>query len=458
MAKDCLSNFWQKTAEYPIVTIGLSALVGYGMSTYFQNEKKNTLPDTASNTKIGLASLLYNGASLGNGLHNKPLGFHNIGNTCYMNAALTALFCTEASKSLADWRPVEKGKEISILNAFKAPAENYKKISIFNAFKKLAESYHAPNATQETIDAHAKEFYNTFQPIWFGKDRYNAQEDAQELLNHLLDLQGEEYPFSKIEEVTFTACEDCIQQLKKEEKPKKASHVMLDLTIKENAPDDTKKALANLAEEESMTLDDAKCKKCKETGKNHTTILQPAKETNVTPVMLKRFSSDDHGNTIKNFHVIPIPLTTPAGSLKSFIVHCGYTAYNGHYVSYGKRNGTWYHFDDNDVKKVNEQDMQNILKYNKGEKGQPYILFYEKPTQRPSALGPITQRSSMPRRNVYQDIPSFLGKNKYANPNPPKQYLGYLAFPESDMCLKMQSTDLQQQKINSFSKDHNDLD
>ena len=276
-------------------------------------------------------------------------GFANIGNTCYLNSALQLLmhnidFCNKIIKYI---------KSPSVL------------LSTFGTF---VSEYHN-NVTTTLNPKEIKTLVESQQQMFMG---YN-QHDAGEFIIFLLSMIDDE--MKKCGEMnglsTFNIKSNVRIKCKRmlclniNNNIDNNTYLLLDLKTNVNKLDDVYQGLKSgeILDGDNMY----NCSKCntKTVASKRLSIIE---WPNNLIIILKRFTQD--GNRLqKNNQQIEIPLVWRKNYyLYSAIIHSG-NLNGGHYTSVGLKDNVWYHYNDSNVSRVNNNDIQNYI-------NNAYILYY----------------------------------------------------------------------------------
>ena len=357
-----------------------------------------------------------------------PRGFHNLGNTCFLNATLQCLaYLPPLCQTLVD---LSNNKTCYDQNGGKRKMPQGQRItsSLCNLFQ---QAHSLKNGSSKTGGPFAPKKVVSHLPNIGScgsrngsKFRLGRQEDAHEFLVHLLDSinDGElraaginqtvsgwrdRLPVSRLDETTFVhrifggyfrsqiRCRKCNYK-------SNTYDPFLDLSLEVSKKSSTSvlRALSEFTRKE--TLDAAnqwKCSGCKKyvCATKQLTVFRPPL---TLCIQLKRFAFDNcgFGQKFSKYHhgyggggggggsKITKPIEFPGSlhlplsdnrscqyTLTGVVIHVGGSSQSGHYTAYVKKPGKngasqWYHMDDSHVQPVSER---TVLKQKDA-----YLLFY----------------------------------------------------------------------------------
>jgi ubiquitin C-terminal hydrolase len=278
-------------------------------------------------------------------------GLQNLGNTCYMNAALQMLLNNEDFCKL-----VLKYSPHSI---------------ILNKIGEFITSYYSDN-NNSIVPSDIKKIIEARKDLFVGY----AQQDSTEFIVFFLDIIDTEIKkidknskelndIFGIQTNTRTKCKikSCLNISNKME----INNILL-LDI-ESDMQNLNDAYRNYKSGEKMEGNDMYyCDKCKE-KRVASKRYSVEKWSPHIIVWLKRFRQTNYGN-IKMNQKLDIPLEWRHDiKLKGAVIHYG-NLNGGHYVYVGKKNDKWYIFDDSSVSIItNEHKLKDILCH-------AYCLYY----------------------------------------------------------------------------------
>ncbi|KAG7260543.1 hypothetical protein CRUP_024735 [Coryphaenoides rupestris] len=299
-------------------------------------------------------------------------GLQNIGNTCFLNAALQCLSYTPPLANYMLTREHSKTchepgfcmmctMQNHIIQVFANAGNVIKPLGVLNELKRIAKHF-----------------------------RYGSQEDAHEFLRYTVDaMQKSCLPGTKLDRQTQAT--SFIHQvfggyLRSRVKCLNCKAVsdtfdpFLDVTLEIKTAPSLGKALEQFVKPEQLEGENAyKCTKCKKmvTASKRFTVHR---SSNVFTVSLKRFANFSGGKLTKDVrypeHLDLRPFMSQSQGepqvygLYAVLVHSGFSCHAGHYFCYIKAsNGQWYQMNDSSV---SVSDIRSVLNQ------QAYILFYVK--------------------------------------------------------------------------------
>eukprot|EP00536_Pseudo-nitzschia_multiseries_P001685 jgi/Psemu1/181565/e_gw1.21.13.1 len=352
-----------------------------------------------------------------------PRGFHNLGNTCFLNATLQCLtYLPPLCQTLI---AISENKSRTGQNGGKKKTPQGQKIT--SSLCSLFQQAHGLNNNSfktggafapKKVVGHLPNIGSCGSRNGY-KFRLGRQEDAHEFLVHLLDAMNDgelraaginqnisgwrdRLPVSRLDETTFVhrifggyfrsqvRCRRCNYR-------SNTYDPFLDLSLEVSKKSSTSvlNALSEFTRKE--TLDAAnqwKCSGCKKyvCATKQLTVFRPPL---TLCIQLKRFSFDNfgfgqkyskyhhgHGGGSKITKPIEFPgtLNLPLSdnrscqyTLTGIVIHVGGSSQSGHYTAYVKKPGKnganqWYHMDDSEVQPVSER---TVLRQRDA-----YLLFY----------------------------------------------------------------------------------
>lgn len=351
--------------------------------------------------------------------HPSPKGFHNLGNTCFLNATLqclahvpplcqTLIAVSESKKKKLNGNSNNKGQTITFsLSALFRQAHGIgNPASMGGAIAPRS----IVNALPAIGSCGSRNGY---------KFRPGRQEDAHEFLVHLLDAMNDgelraaginqhtsgwrdRVPVSRLDETTFVhrvfggyfrsqvRCQKC-NYCSNTYDP----FLDLSLEVSKKSSNSVLEALAQFTRKETLDAENQwKCSGCKKyvCATKQLTVFRPPL---ALCIQLKRFAFNNSfgfgmngfskmygggGSKISKPIDFPADLNLPlsdkrscAYSLTGIVIHVGGSASSGHYTACVKRpgkNGTtqWYHLDDSFVEPISEK---TVLRQRDA-----YLLFY----------------------------------------------------------------------------------
>jgi ubiquitin C-terminal hydrolase len=286
------------------------------------------------------------------------IGLQWFGNNCYLNAVLQAFIHSE---SLRSWLDSKRGdfKESPIISALKEildfARQEVNKGKSFKAerFRNAVSSANSSNRT-------------------FG---YNAQQDAEEFITHLMDTLKTESSNSNMDFVTIPIKQTTVCQICTEKNETPLPLVLLPLGIEKSSS--VKEAISNFFSPEIR--ENHRCTFCQQKTVETTHSIEDLPDLLI--ISLKRFAFSQATKKTTKIHTpilldeeiaLPSEISTNSFKLVSVVCHLGEYGY-GHYVTYSEVNQKWYEFNDSSIKEMNGNfDVNSSLSSN------AYVLFYER--------------------------------------------------------------------------------
>lgn len=273
-------------------------------------------------------------------------GLVNLGNTCYLNAALQMILNIKSFKILLK--------------------KNYKKSQNLSEIYNFIDTYESsnnkvinPNNIKNIIGKRKKMFggysqNDSVEAIIFFFDVINNELEELKLKDRLEDIIG-------ITSNINVKCKikKCLQESEHKEK-----NLILNFIITDNL-NDSYRDFKNITKLEGDNK--YECENC-----NKKTIARKKHDTvnwnNDIIISLKRFNN----NLKKNNKFMNIPINWRHGyTLIGGIIHSG-DLLGGHYYYFGKKNNSWYIFNDSHISKIESiEQLNNLLKM-------AYVLHYHK--------------------------------------------------------------------------------
>jgi ubiquitin C-terminal hydrolase len=340
-------------------------------------------------------------ANVGQGI---PKGFHNLGNTCFLNSTLQCLaYCPPFCQSLIHMlQAYENGSAAPILgnqpSSGKMSRGRILTLTLANLFRRV---HHPTDRMQGAIAP--RRIVDALPHLGSGSSRRNGykfrpgrQEDAHEFLVHLLDAMNDgelreaginadqsgwrdRLPVPRLDETTFihrifggylrsqVRCTDCGYRSNTYD-----PFLDLSLEISRNSCNSVIAAFHEFTRRETLDTNNRwKCSGCKKRvcATKQLTVFRPPL---ALCIQLKRFSFGGFvlgGKKISKPIEFPVKLQLPlsdgrscAYALTGIVIHVGGSANSGHYTAYVRKpcNGAdrpWFHMDDSFVQQVSEQHV-----------------------------------------------------------------------------------------------------
>jgi len=303
---------------------------------------------------------------------NFPSGLSNLGNTCYMNSVLQALYATDSIRNY-----IIRNQRTPLMAALGRLFEDMKS----------RDSYCSPVAFRNQ--------FIRFQPRFRGYD----QHDAQEFLRYLLNGLHEEVNISRRRgRKAFDppkCCEEAWEQYKCiDDSPLvdliggQLSSVITcglcgnvstcwdpfwDLSLplpRGRGEVNVERCIREFEALEELDYDEKPiCEKCKRPVPA-TKRLSIERSPSVLILHLKRFTNEGYKLSSPSLLVDPkIKTKTNTYRLYAAVCHHGSSSKSGHYTAYCQYDSRWFHFNDDRVTEVRNFDYERTLE-------DAYILFY----------------------------------------------------------------------------------
>lgn len=279
------------------------------------------------------------------------LGLTNNGNTCYFNSVLQLL---SSSKHLYT--------TIKNCNSETPLSDYLKNLIILKWLDKLKEGLlHNPLSFHQTI---AKKEKN-------GRFRIGVQEDAPELICHLLDLlEGENKDITQVFEIEINSLLNCIK-CKKNERSNLEKLNILSIPKTEDIISSIKHFFENEIVEckcDNIECNSNEFNKINNFNKIPSSLILSISRFFFDKKTKKRMKINDEFEFLSN-----ITINDKLFILRGFINHYGDTLDNGHYKFIGLVDNNFYEYDDSSCKLLgNFEHIKNMFKKN------IYVLLYEK--------------------------------------------------------------------------------
>lgn len=284
-----------------------------------------------------------------NNLFNNYKGFNNLGNTCYLNSGLQLII---NNKELCN----------HILSNNNSNNNNNSNISMLSQF--ITEYYN--NTNNITLNPFfIKEIVSNKNTEFSGF----KQNDSFEFIIYFLDFIFENIKISKLYEFNTNIKIKCklAQCLNISEHYEKNNYLILDILNEFNNLDD---CYRNYKKIEKLNNDNLYfCNNCKEkriASKRIEIIHWP----NHLIIILKRFNNNNN-RLQKNNNKISVPLSWRHNyKLKGIVYHSG-SLFGGHYIYIGNHNNKWIMFNDDYIKEILEEHMDEYINFG-------YIYYFQK--------------------------------------------------------------------------------
>jgi ubiquitin C-terminal hydrolase len=335
-----------------------------------------------------------------------PMGFHNLGNTCFLNSTLQCLaHCPPFCQSLINMLHVDESPPTlaPILenqhSSGKMSRGRLLTLTLADLFRRV---HHPSNRLHEAIAP--RRIVDALPHLGSGSSRRNGykfrpgrQEDAHEFLVHLLDAMNDgelraaginsnqsgwrdRLPVPRLDETTFihrifggylrsqVRCTDCGYRSNTYD-----PFLDLSLEISRSSCNSVISAFHEFTRKETLDMDNRwKCSGCKKRvcATKQLTVFRPPL---ALCIQLKRFAYGGGfslgGKKISRPIEFPVKLQLPlsdgrscAYALTGLVIHVGGSASSGHYTAYVRKpcdsgDRAWFHMDDSFVQQVSEQHV-----------------------------------------------------------------------------------------------------
>ena len=333
-----------------------------------------------------------------------PKGFHNLGNTCFLNSTLQCLaYCPPFCQSLISMLHVDENPAVAPVlvnqpSSGKTSRGRLLTLTLANLFRRVhhpSDRLHGAIAPRRIVDA--------LPHLGSGSSRRNGykfrpgrQEDAHEFLVHLLDAMNDgelreaginadqsgwrdRLPVPRLDETTFihrifggylrsqVRCTDCGYRSNTYD-----PFLDLSLEISRNSCHSVMSAFHEFTRKETLDTNNRwKCSGCKKRvcATKQLTVFRPPL---ALCIQLKRFAYGRFGlggKKISRPIEFPVTLQLPlsdgrscAYALTGIVIHVGGSANSGHYTAYVRKpcdsgDRSWFHMDDSYVQQVSEQHV-----------------------------------------------------------------------------------------------------
>jgi ubiquitin C-terminal hydrolase len=345
--------------------------------------------------------------------NSEGVGLENKGNTCFMNAAVQAMYHIDQLTNFL----IENGK-IYYQTEYGKTSQTFAYLYI-QLIKQLKDSGYNPidpvalcmKVWEEIIPGGVSDSIQSSQGL---------QQDAEELIGKLLEHLADQdinrevvtdrygYPYHAMPKTyvsqlfyfvlqAATTYKQCLTE-KMLSEPRRRNQLVNRLSVEIPSPEESKSIPLTDCLKSFFTQEQMVGQECN--GKDVIPVMRELKLKSLSEVLiihLKRFGRFDEGFTkitcavetpLKDLDMGPYlsqdALNDPAKyTLMSFVVHVGETLNSGHYIAYCKYNLGWYEYNDTIVTKLDKQALAEALQSS-------YILFYHSQTNIVSRKPTIT--------------------------------------------------------------------
>lgn len=350
--------------------VTFSPLYGLAGSTY------SATPVTLTRFNQRRTSLDYNNDSdAANKTRNPVAGLTNLGNTCYMNSVLQALY---TSRELRDF----------VISCLESGGQLYTALSrLFKDMTSNRTAYVNPSSFRSTFIQYESKFR--------GYEQQDAQEFLRYLINGLHDELNkakcrpkrqlvepkssqeawnsyrERIDDSKLIELfvgqfsSVIKCTDCGNE-------STCWDPFWDLSLavpRYRSRVDIEECLAAFTEQETLDGNEQPfCSSCKK-HRRSTKRLSIVRSPKILIIHLKKFSNDGYKLSSDINVNQTITIDSKRYELYACVCHHGFSSRSGHYTAYCQYDSKWYHLNDEKVKDATDSFSMSTLK-------DAYVLFY----------------------------------------------------------------------------------